>query len=63
MRAVLRNVAKKYQEEIADKIKIALEDEIKMEQLIQELEDRGYSKSADTAGALQIQLMELEGVP
>lgn len=51
MRAVLRNVAKKHQdqEEIADKIKIALEDEIKMQQLIQELEDRGYSKYADTS--------------
>ncbi len=49
MRAVLRNVAKKHQKEIADKIKKALEDETKMQQLIQELEEQGYSKSADTA--------------
>jgi len=48
VRAVLRNVAKKYHKEIADKIKIVLEDETKMQELIQELEDRGYSKAADT---------------
>jgi transposase-like protein len=48
VRAVLRNVAKKYHKEIADKIKIALEDETKTQELIQELERRGYSKAADT---------------
>ncbi len=48
VRAVLRNVAKKYHKEIADKLKVALEDETKMMELIQELEDRGYSKAADT---------------
>jgi len=48
VRAVLRNVAKKYHKEIADKIKIALEDETKTNELIQELESRGYSKAADT---------------
>src|SRR5512137_72718 len=48
VRAVLRNVAKKYHKEIADKIKIALEDETKMHELILELEGRGYSKAADT---------------
>ena len=48
VRAVLRNVAKKYHKEIADKIKIALEDETKMQELILELESRGYSKAADT---------------
>ena len=48
VRAVLRNVAKKYHKEIADKIKIALEDETKMHELILELESRGYSKAADT---------------
>jgi transposase-like protein len=48
LKAVLRNVAKKYHKEIADKIKIALEDETKTQELIQELEDRGYSKAADT---------------
>jgi len=48
VRAVLRNVAKKYHKEIADKIKIVLEDETKMQELILELEGRGYSKAADT---------------
>jgi putative transposase len=48
VRAVLRNVAKKYHKEIADKIKIALEDETKTHELILELESRGYSKAADT---------------
>ena len=48
IRAVLRNVAKKYHKEIADKIKIALEDETKMQELTMDLESRGYSKSADT---------------
>jgi putative transposase len=47
-RAVLRNVANKYHKEIADKIKIVLEDETKMQELILELEGRGYSKAADT---------------
>lgn len=48
VRAVLRNVAKKYHKEIADKIKVALEDETKTHELILELESRGYSKAADT---------------
>lgn len=48
VRAVLRNVAKKYHREIADKLKVALEDETRMKELILELESRGYSKAADT---------------
>jgi transposase-like protein len=48
VRAVLRNVAKKYHKEIADKLKIALDDETKIRELILELESRGYSKAADT---------------
>src|SRR5512137_969006 len=48
VRAVMRNVAKKYRKEIADKIKMALEDETKTQELILELEDRGYSKAANT---------------
>jgi putative transposase len=48
IRAVLRNVAKKYHKEIADKIKIALENETEMQQLYLDLEIRGYSKSAGT---------------
>ena len=48
VRAVLRNVAKKYHKEIADKLKVALEDESKMQELILELENRGFSKASDT---------------
>ncbi len=39
---------KKYHKEIADKIKIASEDETKIQELVLELESRGYSKAADT---------------
>jgi hypothetical protein len=48
VRAVLRNVAKKYREEIADKLKKASEDETKMLKLILELENRDYSNAAYT---------------
>ena len=48
--------------EIADKIKIALEDEIKMQDLAKELRERGYAKSADTYRPLQIQSVELQGI-
>jgi len=34
VQAVLRNVAKKYHKEIAGKLKVALEDENKMQELI-----------------------------
>ena len=56
MRAVLRNVAKKYHKEVADKLKMAMEDENEMLQLIQELERRGYSKSAETAERFRFSL-------
>jgi len=63
IRAVLRNVAKKYHKEIADKIKMALEDETAMQQLIHELEDRGYSKSADTAESFRFSLWNYRAFP
>jgi transposase-like protein len=63
IRAVLRNVAKKYHKEVADKIKMALEDETKMQQLIQELESRGYSKSADTAESFRFSLWNYRAFP
>ena len=53
VRAVLKNVAKKHQKEIADKLKDALADETKMQELTVELESRGYSKSADTIERFQ----------
>ena len=63
VRAVLRNVAKKDQKEIAEKLKIALEDEREMLQLIQGLESRGYSKAADTAERFQFSLWNYKAFP
>jgi putative transposase len=62
-RAVLRNVAKKYHKEIADKIKIALEDEIKMQDLAKELRERGYAKSADTIDRFRFSLWNYRAFP
>ncbi len=63
VRAVLRNVAKKYHKEIADMIKIALEDETKMQELILELEDRGFSKAADTLEHFRFSLGNYRSFP
>jgi putative transposase len=63
MRAVLRNVAKKYQKEIADKLKIALEDETKMNELVLDLESRGYNKSADTIERFRFSLGNYRAFP
>jgi putative transposase len=63
VRAVLRNVAKKYQKEIADKIKIALEDETKIHELILELESKGYSKAADTLERFRFSLWNYRSFP
>ncbi len=62
-RAVLRNVAKKYHKEIVDKIKTALEDETKMEDLAEELRKRGYSKSADTIDHFRFSLWNYRAFP
>jgi len=63
MRAVLRNVAKKYHKEIADKIRIALDDEIKMQDLAEELRERGYSKSAETIDRFRFGLWNYKAFP
>ena len=63
VRAVLRNVAKKYQKEIADKLKIALDDETKMHELVLDLEGRGYSKSAGTIEHFQFSLWNYKSFP
>ena len=63
VRAVLRNVAKKYQKEIADKLKMALEDETKMHELVLDLENRGYSKSADTIERFRFSLGNYRAFP
>ena len=63
IRAVLRNVAKKYHKEIADKIKIALENETEMQQLYLDPESRGYSKSAGTIEHFQFSLWNYRSFP
>ena len=63
VRAVLRNVAKKYQKEIADKIKVALDDEIKMQELEVELLERGYSKAAGTIDHFKFSLWNYRSFP
>jgi transposase-like protein len=63
IRAVLRNVAKKYHKEIADKIKIALENETEMQQLYLDLESRGYSKSVGTIEHFQFSLWNYRSFP
>jgi transposase-like protein len=63
IRAVLRNVAKKYHKEIADKIKIALESETVMQQLCLDLESRGYSKSAGTIEHFRFSLWNYRSFP
>ncbi len=63
IRAVLRNVAKKYHKEIADKIKIALESETEMQQLCLDLESRGYSKSAGTIEHFRFSLWNFRSFP
>ena len=63
MRAVLRNIAKKYQKEIAYKLHEALEDYQKMQDLSIELENRGYSKSADTIERFKLDLSNYRSFP
>lgn len=63
MRAVLRNVPKKYQKEIADKLKEALDEETEMHELSQELERKGYSKSADTVERFEFGLWNYKSFP
>lgn len=62
-RAALRNIPKNCHKEIADKIKIALEDEGKMPELIQDLCNRGYSKSADTIERFKFDLWNYKSFP
>jgi transposase-like protein len=47
-RAVLRNIPNKDKDEVAEKLKEALEDETKMKELAIELNDKKHSKSAKT---------------
>jgi hypothetical protein len=62
-RVVWKNVAKKYEKDISDRIKVAFDNEIKMQGLEVELRERGYSKSCRCHRPLLIQLIVLQVVP
>ena len=62
-RAVLRNVAKKYHKEIADKIKAALDNEGKVQELEDELRERGFSKASDTIEHFKFSLWNYMSFP
>lgn len=59
----MRNIAKKYQKEVAAEIKVALEDEIKMQELEVELRERGYSKAAGTIAHFKFCLWNYKSFP
>lgn len=63
VRAVLKNVPKKERKEYADKLRDALVDKSKMEQLMDELEARGYAKAANTIDRFQSDIRNFESFP
>ena len=63
MRAVLKNIPKKDKKEIAYKLKDALEDESKMLELAVILEEKGYSKSAETIDRFRFDLWNYKAFP
>jgi transposase-like protein len=63
MRAVLKNIPDRYKEEIAQKIKEALENEDSIQALADELADRGYSKAADTVERFRFDLWNYKSFP
>jgi len=63
IRAVLKNIPNKYKEEIAQKIKEALENEQAIQALSDELADRGYSKVLDTVERFRFDLWNYRTFP
>jgi len=63
MRAVLKNVPKKDKKEIAYLLKDALEDESKMQKLAVILDEKGYSKSAETIERFRFDLWNYKAFP
>jgi hypothetical protein len=55
-------VAKKYHKEIADKIKLALDDEVKMQDLSRRIERKRLFQIRRHYRTIQIQFVELQGV-
>ena len=63
MRAVLKNIPNKYKEEIAQKVKEALDNEQAIQTLSDELADRGYSKALDTVERFRFDLWNYRAFP
>jgi len=63
MRAVLKNIPKKDRKEVAYMLKDALEDESKMQGLAVILDDKGYSKPAETIDSFRFDLWNYKAFP
>ena len=63
MRAVLKNIPKKDKTEVAYMLKDALEDERKMQELAVILDEKGYSKSAETIDRFRFDLWNYRAFP
>jgi putative transposase len=63
MRAVLKNIPKKDKAEVAYELRVALEDESKMQILANKLNQKGYSKSAETIERFRFDLWNYKSFP
>ena len=63
MRAVLKNIPKKDKAEVAYELRVALEDESKMQILANKLNQNGYSKSAETIERFRFDLWNYKAFP
>ena len=63
IRSVLKNIPNKYKEEIAQKVKEALENEQAIQALSDELADRGYSKALDTVERFRFDFWNYRAFP
>ena len=63
MRAVLRNISKKDKKEVAYMLKDALNDESKMQDLAVILDNKGYSKSAETIDRFRFDIWNYRAFP
>jgi transposase-like protein len=63
MRAVLKNIPKKERKEVAYMLKDALEDESEMQELAVILDEKGYSKSAETIDSFRFDLWNYKAFP
>lgn len=63
MRAVLKNIPKKDKKEVAYMLKDALNDESKMQDLAIILDDKGYSKSAETIDRFRFDIWNYRAFP